>query len=77
MSSLFNSSKNSLNLSVLDSSSDGSALSEYVLGDTLANIATDEDFDDLIALTYRLLDENPELAKATSQKYQYIMVDEY
>jgi DNA helicase-2/ATP-dependent DNA helicase PcrA len=35
------------------------------------------DFDDLIALTYRLLDENPELAKTTSQKYNYIMVDEY
>ena len=35
------------------------------------------DFDDLIALTYKLLDENPELAKATSQKYQYVMVDEY
>ncbi len=35
------------------------------------------DFDDLIALTYKLLDENSELAKATSQKYQYIMIDEY
>ena len=35
------------------------------------------DFDDLIALTYKLLDENPELAKATSERYQYIMVDEY
>lgn len=35
------------------------------------------DFDDLIALTYRLLDENPELAKQTSEKYQYIMIDEY
>ncbi len=35
------------------------------------------DFDDLIALTYKLLDENPELAKATSNKYQYIMIDEY
>ena len=35
------------------------------------------DFDDLIALTYRLLDENPELARATSEKYKYIMVDEY
>jgi len=35
------------------------------------------DFDDLIALTYKLLDENPELAEKTSQKYQYIMVDEY
>ena len=35
------------------------------------------DFDDLIALTYRLLEENPELAQKTSQKYQYIMVDEY
>jgi len=35
------------------------------------------DFDDLIALTYKLLEQNPELAKATSEKYQYIMVDEY
>ena len=35
------------------------------------------DFDDLIALTYRLLDENPQLAQQTSQKYQYIMIDEY
>jgi len=35
------------------------------------------DFDDLIALTYKLLDENPSLAEKTSQKYQYIMVDEY
>jgi len=34
---------------VLDSSSDGSDLSEYVLGDTLTNIATDEEFDSLIA----------------------------
>lgn len=35
------------------------------------------DFDDLIALTYKLLKENPTLAQQTSQKYQYIMVDEY
>lgn len=35
------------------------------------------DFDDLIALTYKLLDENKELARATSEKYRYIMVDEY
>ncbi len=35
------------------------------------------DFDDLIALTYKLLDENSELAEQTSQKYQYIMIDEY
>ncbi|QSZ42536.1 AAA family ATPase [Sulfurimonas aquatica] len=35
------------------------------------------DFDDLIALTYKLLNDNPELAKTTSQKYQYIMIDEY
>jgi DNA helicase-2/ATP-dependent DNA helicase PcrA len=35
------------------------------------------DFDDLIALTYRLLDENPQLAQSISQKYQYIMIDEY
>ena len=35
------------------------------------------DFDDLIAITYRLLDENPELAKVTSERYKYIMIDEY
>lgn len=35
------------------------------------------DFDDLIALTYKLLDENPELAEETSRRYQYIMIDEY
>ena len=35
------------------------------------------DFDDLIALTYKLLEQNPELARTTSQKYQYIMIDEY
>jgi len=35
------------------------------------------DFDDLIALTYKILDENPQLAQETSQKYQYIMIDEY
>ncbi|MDH4944594.1 UvrD-helicase domain-containing protein [Sulfurimonas sp. C5] len=35
------------------------------------------DFDDLLALTYKLLEQNPELAEKTSQKYQYIMIDEY
>ena len=35
------------------------------------------DFDDLIALTYKILDQNQELAQKTSQKYQYIMIDEY
>lgn len=35
------------------------------------------DFDDLIALTYKLLEQNPDLALKTSQKYQYIMIDEY
>jgi DNA helicase-2/ATP-dependent DNA helicase PcrA len=35
------------------------------------------DFDDLLLLTYRLLDTDKELAKQTSQRYQFIMVDEY
>ena len=35
------------------------------------------DFDDLLALTYKILDQNPDLASQMSQKYQYIMVDEY
>ncbi|MEA3228499.1 MAG: 3'-5' exonuclease [Campylobacterota bacterium] len=35
------------------------------------------DFDDLIVLPYKLLDKHPELAQQISQKYQYIMVDEY
>jgi len=35
------------------------------------------DFDDLLLLTYRLLEKDKELALETSQKYKYIMVDEY
>ncbi len=35
------------------------------------------DFDDLLALTYKLLNEHEDLAKQTSEKYQYIMIDEY
>jgi len=35
------------------------------------------DFDDLLMLTYHILDTNPTLREEISQKYQYIMVDEY
>jgi len=35
------------------------------------------DFDDLLALTYKILLENEDLRKETSSRYQYIMVDEY
>ncbi len=35
------------------------------------------DFDDLLLLSYRILEKNEVLAKQTSEKYQYIMVDEY
>ncbi len=35
------------------------------------------DFDDLLMLTYQLLHENAELRKETSNRYRYIMVDEY
>lgn len=35
------------------------------------------DFDDLLVLTYKILDQNPKLAQSTSKHYQYIMVDEY
>ena len=35
------------------------------------------DFDDLLMLTYRILENNDDLRKETSQHYQYIMVDEY
>ncbi len=35
------------------------------------------DFDDLLMLTYRILDENDALRKEISEKYKYIMVDEY
>ena len=35
------------------------------------------DFDDLLALPYRILDENEQLCKETSQRYRYVMVDEY
>ncbi|MEA3522745.1 MAG: 3'-5' exonuclease [Campylobacterota bacterium] len=35
------------------------------------------DFDDLLSLTFKLLEQNRDLAEQTSQKYQYIMIDEY
>ncbi len=35
------------------------------------------DFDDLLALTYKILDENEDLCLQTSQRYGYIMIDEY
>ncbi|KLE07887.1 ATP-dependent helicase [Aliarcobacter butzleri] len=35
------------------------------------------DFDDLLLLPYKILRNNENLAKQISQKYQYIMVDEY
>ncbi len=35
------------------------------------------DFDDLLTLTYKILDNNDDLAHATSNKYRYIMIDEY
>ena len=35
------------------------------------------DFDDLLMLTYLILDENPELRRETSNRYRYVMVDEY
>ncbi|MDR3178240.1 MAG: UvrD-helicase domain-containing protein [Campylobacteraceae bacterium] len=44
---------------------------EYLKQNNLA------DFDDLLTLTYKILDENPDLCEETSQRYQYIMVDEY
>jgi len=35
------------------------------------------DFDDLLMLTYKILKENDDLRKETSNRYKYIMVDEY
>ncbi len=35
------------------------------------------DFDDLLMLTYKILDENDALRRETSNRYKYIMVDEY
>ncbi len=35
------------------------------------------DFDDLLVLTYKILDEDENLCKEISQRYQYIMIDEY
>jgi len=35
------------------------------------------DFDDLLLLPYKILEKNEKLAQEISQKYQYLMVDEY
>ena len=44
---------------------------EYLLENNLV------DFDDLLALTYKILDQDEELCRQTSQKYRYIMIDEF
>ncbi len=44
---------------------------EYLLQNNLV------DFDDLLSIPYEILTKHPDVCKATSQKYQYIMVDEY
>ncbi len=35
------------------------------------------DFDDLLCLTYKILEQDDNLARETSDKYRYIMIDEY
>ncbi len=44
---------------------------EYLIQNNLV------DFDDLLALPYQILSQNEILCKEISQKYQYILVDEY
>ncbi|WP_353661282.1 UvrD-helicase domain-containing protein [Hydrogenimonas sp. SS33] len=44
---------------------------EYIVENNLV------DFDDLLMLTYELLDTHNDLRRATSERYRYIMVDEY
>lgn len=44
---------------------------EYLLANNLV------DFDDLLVLTYKILDADDELATHISNRYKYIMVDEY
>ncbi|SMC08279.1 ATP-dependent helicase [Nitratiruptor tergarcus] len=44
---------------------------EYLLENNLV------DFDDLLALTYKILDTNEDLREETSKKYNYIMIDEF
>ncbi len=43
----------------------------YILSNNLV------DFDDLLVLTYKILEQDEELCRQTSQRYRYIMVDEY
>ncbi|CAD7289379.1 ATP-dependent DNA helicase PcrA [Campylobacter majalis] len=44
---------------------------EYLLSNNLV------DFDDLLVLTYKILNTNHDLAQEISNRYKYIMVDEY
>ncbi len=44
---------------------------QYILENNLV------DFDDLLMLTFRILEEDATLRKETSERYRYIMVDEY
>lgn len=44
---------------------------EYLVANNLV------DFDDLLCLTYRILDSNPSLCTQISNRYKYITIDEY
>ena len=44
---------------------------EYLVANNLV------DFDDLLCLTYRILDSNPSLCAEISNRYKYITIDEY
>ena len=44
---------------------------EYLVANNLV------DFDDLLCLTYRILDSNPSLCNQISNRYKYITIDEY
>ncbi|WP_299327067.1 UvrD-helicase domain-containing protein [uncultured Helicobacter sp.] len=49
----------------------------YALYNTFLEQNNMLDFDDLLLLSYQVLESNPDIARQVSQRYQYIMVDEY
>ncbi|RJX24283.1 MAG: DUF5011 domain-containing protein [Acholeplasma sp.] len=62
---------------VLESTSDGSVIAEYILGDTLANIAADEGFDSLVASIVVTESGKNVLYVISSENNQFSLFDQF
>lgn len=70
--------QSSLNTEFISSKADYEKIAKaYKAYEDTLNANNLVDFDDLLALSYKILEQNIDLCKEISTRYQYIMVDEY